>query len=148
MTDIAQVVSQLLPVVQQVVAGALMTGGSGFFGKLKEAGAISGFLTEAAEQFQGNSIIQGVISSISKGGDLLGDIDLNNLDLGAVMTQVGDIGGLLNSLGDEGGQIKQFIFGLAERIVGASGSGLFGSGEKVNPQEQDFLNNLRQTLGL
>lgn len=148
MADISQVVGQLLPVIQQVVAGALTTGGSGFFGKLKEAGAISGFLTEAAEQFQGNSIIQGILGSISKGDDLLGGIDLANLDLGSVLSQVGDVNGLLGSLGEEGGQVKQFIVGLAERVVGASGSGLFGSGEKINAQEQDFLNNLRQTLGL
>lgn len=46
MADVSQIVSALLPIIQSVVAGAMKSGGSGFFGKLKEAQAIVGFLGE------------------------------------------------------------------------------------------------------
>lgn len=148
MTDVSQLIPQLLPLVQQVLGGALNAGGSGLVGKLREMGAVSGFMTEAAEQFQSNSIIQGVLAGLTEGKNPLDGLDLDNLDLGNVISQVGNVNGLLEGFGEEGNQVKQFIVGLAEKVVGASGSGLFGTGEKVNEQEQGFLANLRTTLGL
>jgi hypothetical protein len=47
----------------------------------------------------------------------------------------------------EAGPIKQFIIGLVEKIVGAAGGGLFGSGEKVSDTESAFVNSLKAKLG-
>lgn len=145
--DISAIVSSLLPIIQQVIAGATKAGGSGVVGKLREAGAAAGYLNEAGEQFKGNPVIEGLLGMLTK-GDGLGDIDLSSLNLDDVLNQVGNIDGLLQGTGVEAGPIKQFILGLVEKIVGAAGTGLFGSGEKVSPEEAAFVSNLKGKLGV
>jgi len=148
MADLTQVVAQLIPVVQQALGGALNAGGAGLIGKLREVGALSDFLTEAAEQFQNNTLIQGVIKGLTVEANPLDNLDLSTLTSDTVMTQVSGLSGLLADFGAEGEQVKQFIYTMAEKIVGASGSGLLGLGEKINENEQDFLTALRTTLGI
>jgi hypothetical protein len=43
-------------------------------------------------------------------------------------------------------QTKNFIYGLAETVVNASGSGFMGTGERVNANEAKFLADLKTHL--
>lgn len=61
---------------------------------------------------------------------------------------MGGLDDLLKDAGEEGSQVKNFVFDLAERVTSASGSGLFGTGQKVSEGEAEFLNNLKGKLGL
>lgn len=144
--DVSALVTSLLPILQQVIGGALKTGDSGMVGKMREAGAAAGYLHEAGEQFKGNPVIEGLLGALSS-GDVLGGIDLASLNLDDVLGQVGNLDGLLQGAGVDAGPIKQFIIGLVEKIVGAAGGGLFGGGEKVSADEAAFVSNLKTRLG-
>ncbi|MDZ4768239.1 MAG: hypothetical protein SGJ24_03855 [Chloroflexota bacterium] len=144
--DLQQLVGSLIPVIKDVIAGSLTMSDSGVIGGAKEAGAIATYLKEAANSFQGNTIIEGVVSQMF-GDDGIQLPDLETLDVTNLFSSVGNITALLNSV--EGGeQVKQFIFGLAENVAGAAGGGLFGGGQRVNAGEQQFLEGLKATLGV
>lgn len=141
-----QIVAMLLPVVRDVIAGALTMSDSGTFGGAREANAITAYLRGAAANAEGNTIIQGIVAGMFEGGALqLPDLDA--LDVTNLFQSVGDAAALLNQI--EGGvQVRQFIYGLAEHVAGAAGGGLFGGGQKINPGEQQYLAGLRAQLGL
>ena len=146
--DVQAVINQLLPVIKDVIGGALKTSGAGVFGKMREVGSIAGFLRSAPEVFAGSELIKGLVSGL---GDLdFSNLDLSDLDTGSVVNKVGGLDDLLSAAGatDEIDTVKRFIFGLAENVAAASGTGMFGSGEKVSGEETAFLENLKSTLGL
>ncbi|MAU08234.1 MAG: hypothetical protein CL607_00310 [Anaerolineaceae bacterium] len=146
--DLHTVIRQLLPIIQDVIGGALKTSGAGVFGKMREVGSLAGFLRSAPQVFAGSELIKGLVSSL---GDLdFSNMDLDDLDTGSVMDEVSNLDDLLSSAGlaDEAENVKRFIFGLAENVAAASGSGVFGSGEKVSSDEASYLENLKSTLGL
>lgn len=146
--DLQAVIRQLLPIIQDVIGGALKTSGAGVFGKMREVGSLAGFLRSAPEIFAGSELIKGLVSGL---GDLdFSNMDLDDLDMSNVMDEVSNLDDLLSNAGlaDEAEKVKRFIFGLAENVAAASGKGVFGSGEKVSGDEAAFLDNLKNTLGL
>lgn len=146
--DLQAVIRQLLPIIQDVIGGALKTSGAGVFGKMREVGSLAGFLRSAPEIFAGSELIKGLVSGL---GDLdFSNMDLDDLDMSNVMDEVSNLDDLLSNAGlaDEAEKVKRFIFGLAENVAAASGKGVFGSGEKVSGDEAAFLVNLKSTLGL
>lgn len=146
--DLHAVIKQLLPIIQDVIGGALKTSGAGVVGKMREVGSLAGFLRSAPEVFAGSELIKGLVSGL---GDLdFSNMDLADLDTSSVMSDVSSLDDLLSSAGlaDEAENVKRFIFGLAENVAAASGKGMFGSGEKVSSDEASYLENLKTTLGI
>lgn len=145
------IVSQLLPIIQQIVGSVLKLGGSGVFGRMKEAGSLMDYFGRATTQFTGNDIIEELLRkmmSTEEDADMP-RTDLNELDPQLALDEAGHIETLLASFGPGvTQQIKEFIFGAADAVAGAAGTGLFGSGDKVTPEEQQFLSQLKSKLGL
>lgn len=150
MADVGQLVQSVLPVVMNVIGGLLKTSDAGMFGKLREAGAIGGFIAETGQRYEGNPLMSSLVSAIQgdEGMNILKNIDLKTLDVSDVLNQVGNLDGVLASAGEEAAPIKSFIVELAEKVASAAGEGLFGSGDKVSAEEQTFLADLRAKLGV
>jgi hypothetical protein len=148
--DLDAVIKQIMPFIQEIMGGTLKTSGSGMIGRMKEIGALGMFLKDAPQKFAGNDLIGGLVQGMLD-SDTEGDsyVDVNTLEPSAVLDKLGGLNDILNGLeGDMGAQVKEFIFGLASSIAGASGTGLFGSGQKVSAEEESFLNGLKDKLGL
>lgn len=148
--DIDALIKQIMPFIQQIMGSTLKTSGSGMFGRLKEIGALGMFLKDAPEKFAGNDLIGGLVNGLLD-NDTEGDnyVDMETLEPNAVLDKLGGLNDILGGLdGDMGGQVKEFIFGIANSIAGAAGTGLFGSGQKVSADEESFLNTLKDKLGL
>jgi hypothetical protein len=150
MADVAQIVQSLLPTVINVLGGVMKSGDAGLFGKLREAGALAGFLSSSADQFKGNGIMEGLLNAIQgqEGLDMLKNLDLANLDPGDVLKGAGGLDDALKDAGDDGAPVKQFVYDLANQVASAAGGGLFGTGAKISSDEQQFLDDLKDKLGL
>lgn len=153
--DIEATVHALIPIIQQIIQGVMKSNGVGLFSAVSMAKGLADFLKEAPTRFVGNDIVSGIIKSVLHEGTE-GDTShapdepysLADLDLSAVLGKVGKVNDLLASTGEVGTQTKTFIYELGEAVAKASGSGLFGSGEKINAQEADFLSKLKTVLAL
>ncbi|MBK8024800.1 MAG: hypothetical protein IPK19_26120 [Chloroflexi bacterium] len=145
--ELEQIVQMLLPVVRDVIGGMLMMSDSSLIGGVREAGAIGKYLTTASQEMADNPVIAGLVDGlIGEDGKVIVP-DMDNVDVTNLFTNVGSAAGVLDSF--EGGlQVKEFIYGMAEHIAGASGGGLFGGGQKISAGEQQFLDGLRAMLGL
>lgn len=148
--DVQKIVQSLLPIIINVIGGVMKSGESGFWGKLREGGALASVLSGAADQFKGNSLMEGLLGALTgdAGKNLLGSLDLDKLDLGNVMNMVGGLDNMLADAGEEAAPVKGFIYDVAQKMAGAAGGGVFGTGQKINPEEQSFLDDLKGQLGL
>lgn len=148
--DINALVQQIMPYIQEIMGSTLKTSGAGMFGRLKEVGALAGFLKDAPEKFAGNDLVGGLVQGLlDNDNDDATYVDVNTLDPRAVLDKLGGLDDILGGL--DGGlaqQVKEFIFGIANAIAGASGTGLFGSGQKISADEESFLGDLKGKLGL
>jgi hypothetical protein len=70
-------------------------------------------------------------------------VDVNNL-----LMQIAQVNPILAEAGEAGGQVKVFLYEMAGSVIAAAGTGIFGTGERVTAGEAQFLDALRQTLGL
>jgi hypothetical protein len=145
--DLYQLIEALIPVVKDVIGGMLMMSDSGVVGGMREAGAIATYLKESALTFGGNPIIEGLVEGLLGDDQNLQLPDINSIDVTNLFNSVGSAATALSSI-EGGDQVKQFIYGLAVQIAGASGGGLFGSGNKISAGEQQFLDGLRAMLGV
>jgi hypothetical protein len=145
----ADTVQAILPQVEQVLAACLKNSGAGIVGRISEASAVVGYLNSAKETFPGNEIIAELTSRMGIGElrESLAKIDLDHLNVSDVLDSLDGLN-LTLPMGEQGTQIKQFILGVANAVAGAAGPGVLGGGEKIEPQEQDFLDSLRLKLGL
>ena len=153
MTDTSNAMFSLLPLVQQVVMGAMKASGSGLIGKIRETRTLAEFMGTARTSYPDNPLIEGIIGALTGGSDEFKDLlddapDINNLDLDDVLANVSRVDDVLQGFGEHGAQFKQFLFDLASKIVLASGSGLFGTGHKVSGSEAQFISALRDSLKL
>lgn len=144
MSDTEQLALQIGPMIENIVASALKVSGSGFFGKLKEGGAVLTYLSDASDKFDSNALIQHILANFT-GGDLR-SIDLGTVEPQEALMQAGQLGPILSGIAG-GDQVKQFVLELVEQVLAASGSGLFGGGEKVSEAEQQFYDELKVNLG-
>ncbi len=62
------------------------------------------------------------------------------------MKNVDGIVPVLEKEGERGSQTKRFLYDLAETMVSASGSGLIGTGERMNEDKSRFLADLKSHL--
>lgn len=153
MTDTSNAMFSLLPLVQQIIMGAMKASGAGLIGKIRETRTIADFMGTAGANYPGNPLIEGIIGALTGGSDEFKDLlddapDINGLDLDEVLANVSRVDDVLQGFEDHAPQFKQFLFDLASKIVLASGSGLFGMGHKVSEGEATFLNALRDGLRL
>lgn len=65
----------------------------------------------------------------------------------ALVGKVADASALLRDDHDLA-TFKRFLIEMVEAVVQASGTGLFGSGERVTPEEQIFIRGLKAILGV
>jgi len=148
--DVQQIVDKLLPIIVNVIGGAMKSGESGFWVKVREGGALANALSGAAEQFQGNNLMEGLLGALTgdKAKSLLSSLDLDSLDLGNVVSMVGGIDDVVADAGEEAAPLKGFIYDVAQKIASAAGGGIFGTGDKISAGEEQFLGNLKESLGL
>lgn len=148
--DMNAVVQQIMPYIQEIMGSTLKTSGAGMFGRLKEVGALGMFLKDAPQNFAGNDVVGGLVQGLlDNDNDDATYVDVTTLDPRAVLDKLGGLDDILRHL-DIGSaqQVKEFIFGIANAIAGASGTGLFGSGPKISADEESFLSDLRARLGV
>ncbi len=145
--DTNAILDKVVPVTQMVMDEAMMVGGMHLTSSMRESGAAAKFITNSKNTYKGNPIVEGVINSLShRKGEHKEKIDVKNLAPGEVMRRVDEIDPILESAGEHGMQTKNFIYGLAETVVNASGSGFMGTGERVNANEAKFLGDLKAHL--
>jgi hypothetical protein len=147
------VIDQILDVIKYVVAGVMGADPrSGPFKMVREMGALAGFLRESSEQFKDNPLVSQVISALTAkpdedAGSQAGQPEPVTLSITDILGKADSLNSLLASI-PGGDDVKRFIYQLAEKIASASGSGLFGSGPKISGQEANFLERLKNTLGI
>lgn len=147
--DVQEIVAKVLPVIQQIIASLTQKSDAGIVGRILEGGALAKFVSEAAEKFKGNPVVDGIARMFKEGAVGEPNIDLKHLDIGSVLNQAAGLDGVLASLGGDAARgVKEFIYGMAEKVAGAAGGGLFGSGQKVSAEEAGFLSDLRAKLGV
>jgi hypothetical protein len=149
---------QIIDLIKTVLAGIMGADAkTGPFKILKEGAALGGVLKEAREKFQGNAVMEqllGALLSKDEEGDNTPEAEapadgpkLGQTSIDDVLGKLGGLRGILDMI-PGGNDIKQFIYDLAEKVAGAAGSGLFGSGPKVSQNESNFLSALKNGLGI
>ena len=131
----------------------------GFISTAIEAIALSQQIATVAQKYPSNSIIQSVFSEEvlkSNEGRLrkpsIEPEDVNSDALiekaiTAANTALGIVQGKASS--DEIQQYKEFLYGCAESVAKAAGSGLFGTGSpKISIKEAVALSKIKLALGL
>ncbi|MDX2137911.1 MAG: hypothetical protein SF123_07425 [Chloroflexota bacterium] len=150
MAEPAQIVHAILPTVVNVLGGMMKSGNEGLIGQIREGGALASFLISAGDQFKGNPLMDALLGTLAgeQGRELISNLDPASLDVNSVMESVGGLDDMLKDAGDSAAPVKQFIYDMASSVANAAGGGLFGSGEKVSADEQQFLTDLKGKLGL
>jgi hypothetical protein len=145
--DIKLILEKVVPAVQMVMSGAMKADGLQFSSGMREAGAAAKYIANSKSTYKGNPIIEGMIDSLShRKGEFKEKVDLRILDDAAVMERVDEVVPTLDAAGEQGAHTKAFTYSLGEAVVGASGSGPMGSGERITPEEAKFLDELKEHL--
>jgi hypothetical protein len=144
--DTNAIVNMVVPVVWGVMEGAMKVGGLHLTASMREGGAASKYIRQSQGAYKANPIIAGVTNSIIHSKGEREKVDLKSVDPAEVMKKVDEIVPILEAEREQGTQTKTFIYGLAKAMVGASGSGFMGTGEKVNENESKFLADLKAHL--
>lgn len=143
----AEQIQSLVQAGLKIVQGIMSVGSGSVVGIMREGSAAFSYLKDAESKFGGNEIISQMIQGMraKPPTDEPGEDD--HKDASTLLQEASGILGLLGT--DEAGtQVKHFLLELVTRIAGAAGSGFLGTGQKVSEQEQDFINQLRRTLGV
>lgn len=141
-------VRSLVDALNNVMVGIMKVGGSGTFGMVREGMAAVSFLKEARESFAGSQLIQQVIEMVMnrvQGGSSEESVSYDQPE-DAMLAQIG--AAVANLQGEDGQLFRSMLLQFAEKVAGAAGQGLFGSGEKISSGEANFLAKLQQVLGL
>ena len=145
--DTNLIVSKIVPVAWVVMEGAMKVGGLHITPSMRAGGAAAKYVSQSENTYKGNPIVEGVIHSIQKEKEEHKEkADLKSLDLTEVMRKVDEIEPLLETEGERGTQTKNFLYGMAETMANASGSGFLGTGKRVNEDEAKFLADLKGHL--
>ncbi|NWF69868.1 MAG: hypothetical protein HXY40_12355 [Chloroflexi bacterium] len=112
-------------------------------GLLKESAAVAGFMSKAHDTYHDNLLVLLVID----GQDKIDKTLLENRTYDELLAMVDDLSAMLKDDAESGGY-RRFLLEVAEHTANAAGEGLFGSGVRISAQEADFLNYLKQRLGL
>jgi hypothetical protein len=135
----------IITAIRGIIDGVMNTGGSGVVGRAREMTAFTQYLSGAPALFGDNPLIEQLLGGLSDPSFLTNASSLK--DPNDLFDAMGNLGAGLPQ--DEAGTgLRQFIYGLAESVAGASGSGLFGTGKKFDDHEANFLDFLKEKLGL
>ncbi|MDW5563768.1 MAG: hypothetical protein SA339_11125 [Methanomassiliicoccus sp.] len=141
------ILREVVPTAQLIMGGAMMADGVHFSASMREAGAAAKYITTSKNTYHENLIVQGTIDALSHRKDGHKEkVDIETLNIDAVMKKVDEIVPMLDSAGVHGTQTKTFLYGLAEAVVNASGSGFLGTGAKITEGEMKFLSDLKAHL--
>ncbi len=138
-------VQDMTTTIRGILDGVLNSGESGIIGRAREMTAFTQYLTKAGDLFAGNALVQQLLPNLLRGDFLQSPAPFNNPN--DLFEAMGNLGQAL-PMDEAGNQVRQFIYGLAEAVAGASGSGLFGMGKKIDDHESYFLDFLKEKLGL
>lgn len=137
--------SAIIGIIRGIVDGVMNAGNSGVVGRAREMTAFTQYLAQAPALFGDNNLIGQLLSNLTDPSFLTSTNSYK--DPNDLLSAMGDLGAGLPT--DEAGMgLRQFIYGLAESVAGASGTGMFGMGKKVNDDEGFFLDFLKDKLGL
>ncbi len=132
---------------EMIMVEATKEGGMHFVPSARAIGASVKYIKGAKDTYRGNAIVEGTIERIGDWrGENNGKFDYRTLDAAEVLRNVDEIVPYLESEGEQGAQAKSFLYGLAEAMTGASGSGFMGTGERTNEGEAKFLDDLKAHL--
>jgi hypothetical protein len=136
----------------EVMMAAMLADLSGPIAAFREVAAGMKFINEAKIRFPTNQLIQGVSqdpASASSHGQHLELSTPEEIEAGKVELQR-RIDQALSLLANdaEAQEFKEFLVHIAEQVVSAAGTGLFGSGVKVSEAEARFVDFLKHHLGL
>ncbi len=152
MAEFDPIIQALLPVIRNVLGIISLAGDSGLIGRMRESKASIDFFRQAAEGFDENPIIRGIVTAVIEGDDddlTMETVDVTQLDLRSVLAQVGSVPQMLAGVDPQHAyDVRAFIYLVAENVASAAGGGLFGRGEKINDTEASVLDSLRIQLGL
>jgi hypothetical protein len=146
----SETLTSILDIIRTVVAGVMgAEGKTGIVKAFREAGAAASFLVDASKMFKGNAIVEQLIEALRDTTRSDNDQEgrITDITKEGVLSKLGGLDALLGDSADGKG-VKEFILGLAEKVAGASGSGLFGTGEKITTAEKSLLDDLKGKLGL
>ncbi len=120
--------------------------------------AMSKELVAAAKKYPNNSILQSLFSeeAIKSGTFKMEKPDIKPEDVvsGALIdSAIADINSAITLIQTKGSETelteyKQFIYGVAEAVANAAGSGIFGSGTKVTEKEAIALDKIKAALAI
>ncbi len=145
--ELNAILDRVVPAAQMIMFGAMKADGLQFSASMRESGAAAKYLANSQNTYKDNYIVQGIVRSLSKRkGEHTEKADLRTLDTSEVMKKVDDINPILDGAMEQGTQTKSFLYGLAEAVVNASGSGFMGSGQRVTEDEAEFLAELKAHL--
>ncbi len=154
MTLSEEQVQQILLVIQGLWHGISGADNQfGLFKTIRESKSAADFLTDSRAQFAGNGVIEQLVSGLTPGGG--DDLDAAEQDAAAklsfepdaLMDQVSAMNAMLGSSPDAH-DVRVFIYQLMHTIAAAAGTGRFGGGDKISANEQQWLDVLRQRLGI
>lgn len=151
--------------LKEIVSGAMMVGmgvamaDMGIVSTAIEASAMSKEIMGAATKYPNNSIIQAAFSTEAmRAGSLKvdkPDVKAEDVASGAFVDRaIAAINSVIASMegkatAAEISEYKAFIYGVAEAVAEAAGSGLFGRGEpKVSDKEAAALTKIKTAMGV
>ncbi|MBZ0294451.1 MAG: hypothetical protein K8L99_17945 [Anaerolineae bacterium] len=138
---------KLADVTEAVLVGAVLSDISGPIATVKEFMAGSNVISEARQHYPNNKLIQRVPEQIAEI-----NIDQGNEEeLAQFRSQIArtiDEGLALIWDDAEGREYAAFLVAVAEGVIESAGLGLFGGGEKVSRGEAQFLQVLKERLGM
>jgi hypothetical protein len=136
---------------------AVMTVDLGVFSSAQEALALGRELAGAAQRYAGNPLIASLFDEEAlRQGIRPEKLEVSTEDvrngriLDRALAEVDEAMALARSKADEASvsQYAQLIVDGCVAVAEAAGKGLFGSGEKVSPEEKAALDRIRTHLGL
>lgn len=148
---------QLLEQSVGIVAGAINTADFTFFSFVKEVFVLSEYLEGAKSKYKNNELLQSLLSVVldedyQKQGEKATKVEVETFEefLDAACQQLKETVAIAyqTATTQEVEEYKEFLYEIANKVANASGSGWFGTGEKVSEKEVVVLHKFKVALGL
>jgi len=130
--------TRLMDAAAEVLLAAVAADRTGPIAYFREIMAAGRYLYDARRTYRDNALIQELFAHTESREVEEGEVTQEKL-----LARIDEVGRILRD-DDEGREFKRFLVELAERVVRASGQGLFG--RRLSEQETQFLDELRHRL--
>lgn len=138
-----------LPLI--VIQGVITVDGTTYVSVVREFMAIAGFVDEAQVNYADNLLVQAaLLQFVDESGNVntgLQNENLEHIPAEEVLASVDEAMHWLAGLPELPGY-KHFILTMAQRIAGAAGNTLLGTGAKISAEEAALLNEIQRRLGM